>query len=107
LVGRETYEQVQDSLEARPVGQLKLRRHPEPITAYEVLARQGTLAASKMHAIARYLEGLEHFQVRRWEQQALSAFTEALRLDPSDGPSRFYQERCEALLAAPPEVSVL
>jgi hypothetical protein len=106
LVGRETYEQAQDSIEARPVGQLKPRRHPEPITAYEVLARKGTLASSKIQAIARYLEGLEHFQARRWEQ-ALPAFTEALRLDPSDGPSRFYQERCEALLAAPPEVIAL
>jgi RNA polymerase sigma factor (sigma-70 family) len=106
LVGGETYEQAQDSIEARPVGQLKSRRHPEPITAYEVLARKGTLASSKMQAVARYLEGLEHYQARRWEQ-ALPAFTEALHLDPSDGPSRFYQERCEALLAAPPEVIAL
>ena len=71
-----------------------------------MLARKGTLASSKMQAVARYLEGLEHYQARRWEQ-ALPAFTEALHLDPSDGPSRFYQERCEALLAAPPEVIAL
>ena len=67
---------------------------------------KGTLASSKMQAVARYLEGLEHYQARRWEQ-ALPAFSEALHLDPSDGPSRFYQERCEALLAAPPEVIAL
>jgi len=74
--------------------------------AYAVLARKGALASPKMQASARYLEGLAHYQARRWEQ-ALPAFTEALHLDPSDGPSRFYQERCEALLAAPPEVIVL
>ena len=28
LVGGQTYEQAQDSIEARPVGQLKSRRHP-------------------------------------------------------------------------------
>jgi RNA polymerase sigma factor (sigma-70 family) len=106
LAARETYEQAQETIEARLVGQLKTRFHHEPIMAYEVLARKGALESPKMQASARYLEGLAHYQARRWEQ-ALPAFTEALRLDPSDGPSRFYQERCEALLAAPPEVIVL
>jgi adenylate cyclase len=106
LVGRETYEQAQATLETRPVGHLKTRFHHEPLLAYEVLARKGELEAAKMQAVARYLEGLEHYQGRRWEE-ALPAFTEALHLDPSDGPSRFYQERCEALLAAPPELIVL
>jgi len=106
LAGRETYEQAQETIEARLVGQLKTRFHHEPIMAYEVLARKGVLESPKMQASARYLESLAHYQARRWEQ-ALPAFTEALHLDPSDGPSRFYQERCEALLAAPPEVIVL
>jgi RNA polymerase sigma factor (sigma-70 family) len=106
LAARETYEQAQETIEARLVGQLKTRFHHEPIMAYEVLARKGALESPKMQASARYLEGLAHYQARRWEQ-ALPAFIEALHLDPSDGPSRFYQERCEALLAAPPEVIVL
>ena len=106
LAGHETYEQAQETIEARLVGQLKTRFHHEPILAYEVLARKGALESPKMQASARYLEGLAHYQARRWEQ-ALPAFTEALHLDPSDGPSRFYQERCEVLLAAPPEVIVL
>ena len=106
LAGHETYEQAQETIEARLVGQLKTRFHHEPILAYEVLARKGALESPKMQASARYLEGLAHYQARRWEQ-ALPAFTEALRLDPSDGLSRFYQERCEVLLAAPPEVIVL
>jgi RNA polymerase sigma factor (sigma-70 family) len=106
LVGRETYEQARETIEARPVGQLRTRVHQESVMAYEVLARKGALESSRLQAVARYLEGLEHYQARRWEQ-ALPAFTEALHLDPSDGPSRFYQERCEGLLAAPPEVIVL
>jgi hypothetical protein len=74
--------------------------------AYEVLARKGELAAPKRPAMARYLEGFTSFQARQWEQ-ALPAFTEALQLDPTDGPSRFYKERCETLLATPPEVIAL
>jgi len=71
--------------------------------AYEVLARKGDLESHKVQANVRYLEGFAHYQARRWEQ-ALPAFHEALQLDPSDGPSRYYQARCETLLIAPPEM---
>ena len=65
LVGRETYEQAQETIEARPVGHLKSRLHHEPIMAYEVLARMRTLESPKTQAIPRYLEGLAHYQARR------------------------------------------
>ena len=105
LVGRETYEQAQETIEARLVGHLKPRFQHEPVMAYEVLARKGLW--SLQDAGGRPVSGRpEHYQARRWEQ-ALPAFTEALHLDPSDGPSRFYQERCKDLLAAPPEVIIL
>jgi adenylate cyclase len=71
--------------------------------AYEVMARKGELEPRKAQAITHYLEGFAHYQARRWEQ-ALPAFRAALQLDPDDGPSRFYQERCATLLAAPPEM---
>jgi hypothetical protein len=74
-----------------------------PIMAYEILARKGGLAPRQAQANARYLEGFAPYQARRWEE-ALPAFRDALQLDPSDGPSRYYQERCETLLAAPPEM---
>jgi hypothetical protein len=105
-VGHETYEQAQGAIEARAVGQVKVRLYPTAVMAYEVLARKGELAAPKRQAIARYLEGFTHYQARQWEQ-ALPAFSEALQLDPIDGPSKFYKERCEVLLAAPPEVIAL
>ena len=103
LVGDATYQQAREAIEARPVGQLKAPLSPESIMAYEVLARKGDLESRKAQANVRYLEGFAHFQARRWEQ-ALPAFREALQLDPSDGPSRYYQERCETLLIAPPEM---
>ena len=103
LVGHETYEQAQGAIEARAVGQVKVRLYPTAVMAYEVLARQGKLAAHTMRAISRYLEGFTYYKARQWEQ-ALPAFAEALQLDPADGPSKFYKERCETLLATPPEV---
>jgi RNA polymerase sigma factor (sigma-70 family) len=103
LIGEATYQQAQEAIEARAVGQLTAPGSPEPVMAYEVLARKGGLEPHQAQANARYLEGFAHYQARRWEQ-ALPAFREALQLDPSDGPSRYYQERCETLLAAPPEM---
>jgi RNA polymerase sigma factor (sigma-70 family) len=106
LVSRETYQHAQSAIEARIVGQVKVRPFPEPVTVYEVLAHKGGLDTRKAQAIAPYLEGFEYYQARQWER-ALPAFNAALQLDPSDGPSRFYKDRCEALLAAPPELLVL
>jgi RNA polymerase sigma factor (sigma-70 family) len=103
LIGDATYQQAREAVEARPVGQLKAPLSPESIMAYEVLARKGGLESRKAQANARYLEGFAHYLARRWEQ-ALPVFREALQLDPSDGPSRYYQGRCETLLAAPPEM---
>jgi adenylate cyclase len=103
LIGDATYQQGQEAIEARAVGQFKLPLSPDPIMAYEVLARKGDLEPRKAQVNARYLEGFAHYQARRWEQ-ALPAFRDALQLDPGDGPSRYYQERCETLLAAPPEM---
>ena len=105
-MGQTTYEQAQSTIEARVVGRVKARAYPEVVLAYEVLSRKGALATHKTQAIARYMEGFTHYQARQWEQ-ALPAFTEALQLDPTDGPSRFYKERCETLLATPPEVIAL
>jgi RNA polymerase sigma factor (sigma-70 family) len=103
LIGDATYQQAQEAIEARAVGQFKLPLSPDPIMAYEVLARKGDLEPRKAQVNARYLEGFAHYQARRWEQ-ALPIFRDALQLDPSDGPAKYYQERCEALLAAPPEM---
>ena len=106
LIGDATYQQAREAIEARPVGQCKLSQYPEPIMAYEVMARKGGLEPRKAQAITHYLEGFAHYQARQWEQ-ALPAFRAALHLDPDDGPSRFYQERCATLLAAPPEMMSL
>jgi RNA polymerase sigma factor (sigma-70 family) len=106
LVGQQTYERAQDATEARLVGRIKIRAYPEPISVYEVLARKGALEPHKAQAVTRFQEGFERYQARQWEQ-ALPAFNEALRLDPSDGPAKYYQQRCETLLASPPEWVVI
>jgi RNA polymerase sigma factor (sigma-70 family) len=102
LIGQETYARAQDAIEARLLGQVKQRLYPEPITVYEVLARKGALAPHKAQAVECFLEGLEHYHTRRWEQ-ALPAFEAALQHDPSDGPSKYYRQKCETLLASLPE----
>jgi adenylate cyclase len=102
LVGQETFRRAQEAIEARLVGHLKIRVYPEPISVYEVLARKGALEPHRAQAVARFQEGFEHYQARQWEQ-ALPAFNEAVRLDHSDGPARYYQQKCETLLTSPPE----
>ena len=80
-------------------------KYPDLPTSDAAALAQWFHQGANKGSLAKYLEGFAHYQTRRWEQ-ALPAFREALQLDPSDGPSRYYQERCETLLAAPPEMII-
>jgi RNA polymerase sigma factor (sigma-70 family) len=102
LVGQEAYQRAQDAIEARLVGQIKPRAYPAPLAVYEVLARKGALEPHRAQAVTRFQEGFERYQARQWEQ-ALPAFDAALQLDPTDGPAKYYRQKCETLLATPPE----
>jgi RNA polymerase sigma factor (sigma-70 family) len=106
LIGAETYQQAREAIEARPAGSLKVHSAYAPMTAYEMLARKGELEPVTAQAVQHYQDGLTHYQARRWEE-ALPAFTQAVSLNPVDSLAHFYQERCESLLAEPPEVIVL
>ncbi len=49
-----------------------------------------------------YTAGLALYKSRKWKE-AIARFKEALKVDPHDGPSQLYLERCEQYLEHPPE----
>ncbi len=48
-----------------------------------------------------YNEGLKLYRERKFEE-ALGYFKKALEIDPEDGPSKLYVDRCEMLMKNPP-----
>jgi hypothetical protein len=60
-----------------------------------VLLGRTHIIAGKRHRIGKEVD-------RRWEE-GIARFREALAIDPDDGPSALYRERCTEFLKNPPD----
>jgi adenylate cyclase len=97
IIGENTYEAVRNEMLARELDLIHVKGRPKPVRIFELL---GTRAEADQHRdrIDRFARGLEAYRQEKWT--AALAIFEALAADyPQDGPSRFFIERCRALLA--------
>ena len=72
----------------------------EPTQVFELLPR-GAQSEQRSAVLAAYEQGVERYRARDY-LGALPHFAEARRLDPTDGPSAVYLERCRELAESPP-----
>lgn len=59
------------------------------------------LSEDKMQVLKLYTEGRKLYKLLDFKK-AKEYFASALALDPSDGPSKVYYERCEHFINDPP-----
>ena len=59
------------------------------------------ITETKKQVLEKYNIGLALYKSRQWKE-AMDAFKEALQVDPKDGPSRLYLDRCKEYLKNPP-----
>lgn len=59
------------------------------------------ITETKRRVLDLFAKGREAYKLQRFEE-ALRYFQEALALDPDDGPSQTYAERCRHYLEEPP-----
>lgn len=52
-------------------------------------------------ALKFYNAGIDAYKQRKWDE-AITAFTEALKIRPDDGPSAIYRERSITFKETPP-----
>ena len=101
LIGQRTAELAKNDVEVREIDLLRVKGKKEPVVVFELLARKGQLDDKKRHVIDVYLEGLAAYKMRNFST-ACARFSEAVALDPSDGPSRVYLERSTNYRQMPP-----
>ena len=101
LIGQRTAELAKNDVEVREIDLLRVKGKKEPVVVFELLGRNGQVAEAKRRVVDQYLEGLGAYKQRDFET-ACTRFTEALALDPSDGPSRVYMERSTNYRHTPP-----
>ena len=102
MVNDAIYEAVKDAVEARKLDLIQVVGKEEPVAAYEIMERKGELDSNKADLLELYNQGLGVYE--RFEfVEAKKLFDRALEIDPGDGPSALYADRCEDFAINPPD----
>jgi adenylate cyclase len=97
-----TRQMVGDSLITRELDLLRVKGKTEGVKIHEVIARASEGIPEETRTLLDiYHKGLEAYKNRRWEEAA-GLFREALAINPQDGPSTLYIERCDQFRQNPP-----
>ena len=102
MVNDAIYEAVKDAVEARKLDLIQVVGKEEPVAAYEIMERKGELDSNKANVLELYNQGLAAYE--RFEfVEAKKLFDRALKIDPGDGPSALYADRCFDFAVNPPD----
>lgn len=85
----------------RKVGSFQFIGKTRPVVIDELLCRESEADAMYQKAIHLFLQGLEQFYARRWDQ-AEESFRTCIHLRGGDGPSHFYLTLCSHYRNNPP-----
>ena len=86
LVSEATVVAASDSVEAREIDSVAVVGQNRPQPVFEIMGRKGALTPAQLELRERFSEGLACYRRRQWDE-ARRAFTEAIAIDPNDGPS--------------------
>ena len=101
MIAQQTRDEAGAEIQVRELDMLAVYGKNEPVRVFELLAMRGESIGDKAEVMEQYGRGLDAFRNRDFEM-ALQYFRAALELDPKDGPSALYCERCEEYMINPP-----
>ncbi|HWJ18377.1 MAG TPA: adenylate/guanylate cyclase domain-containing protein [Geobacterales bacterium] len=101
LVSERTITATGGTFEVREVDRVVVAGHTHSEVVFEILGSKGELTPQQVSSRDRYLEGLEAYRERRWDD-ALRSFNASVEAMPGDGPSMALVTRIESLKANPP-----
>ncbi len=95
LASAEVIKDLEDFL-FRDMGTFLLAGKSRPILVYELLGRKGDVAPWQEDLCIRFKAALDAYMNKDWNR-AGRLFSDILKLNRNDGPSRFYRDRCDAM----------
>jgi class 3 adenylate cyclase/CHASE2 domain-containing sensor protein len=101
MISQFTYDLVKDHVEVRELDKIRVVGRDLPVTVYELLAKKGELNGSRADVVHLYNSALDLYKERRWHE-AQDMFLRCLSIDPNEGPSKTYIDRCERYQVNPP-----
>lgn len=102
MISEFTYEKAADYIDVRELDTIRVVGKNEPITVYDLLDKKNQVAGKLAELVERYNKGLSLYKKRDYKS-AIVAFEKALEVNPLDGPSLTYLERCKVYLETPPQ----
>ncbi|MGH8641563.1 MAG: adenylate/guanylate cyclase domain-containing protein, partial [Burkholderiales bacterium] len=100
LINEDTRRLAGDAVEARELDSIRVVGKTEPVRIFELLSRKGQLGRGAAELKERFEQGLRHYRNGEWDP-AEQCFTDCLKLNPDDQPSRLFISRLEQLRADP------
>ncbi|MGQ9561777.1 MAG: CHASE2 domain-containing protein [Candidatus Oleimicrobiaceae bacterium] len=102
IISEFTHQLLNGRFVSRELDLIRVKGKALPVRVYELLAEhESELSEPRVRTLRTFAEGLAAYRARRW-RAALDAFRAALELDPEDGPSQVYRQRCTLFLQEPP-----
>ncbi len=101
LISESTYRQAKNHIEVRDLETIRVVGRISPVKVYELLGKAGSIDAAVLEILPFYNKGLAHYQKRNWAE-AIHFFEQALKINPVDGPSRTFRNRCLRFKMNPP-----
>jgi adenylate cyclase len=102
MIGENTYQAAKDHLIVRELDIVRVKGKTELVRVYELLStREKGISEQKVKILDHYSKGYSNYLTQNWDE-ALKDFQLALQVDPNDGPSRTYVQRCQQFKENPP-----
>lgn len=101
MISSATCGPVKDELFVRELDTISVVGKGEPVVVYELVGYLGEVDETVKSVVKHYVDGLHAYRNQRWDE-AVGHFSEALTLDPSDGPSLTMTDRCKTFKVKPP-----
>lgn len=102
LVSENTVKKLKGTYRLRPVDLLVVKGKTQPVEVYEVLDYHSEESfPNAMAVLDAFKLGIDAYRAADWDD-AIASFTRALSLNPDDGLSKLYIDRCTQLRADPP-----
>lgn len=100
LVSDKVLDQL-DGFIKRWLGRFILAGKIKSVEVYELICQVESSGAKKIEFCNTFARGLDAYQRQSWKD-AIDCFNGAFKMDPADGPSRFYRTLAEKYRVVPP-----
>ena len=101
LISEYTYDAGGKNFSVRRLDRVRVVGINTPVRLFELVEEKNHLSKEKKELIGYFEEGLNYFEQRDWAR-AEKYFTQALKINKTDGPGLYYLERCKTYKENPP-----